>query len=86
MILVECAKDAWKTRFIDGTIQDSRYTLVNELIIYKGKIFLVLGSTVRRMILKSFHDSPMIGHPSFYKTYRQNRECFTWKGLKAKVL
>ena len=69
LILVEYEKNVWITRFIDGTIQDSRYTLVNKLIIYKEKIFLVPGSTVRRMVLKSFHDSPMVGHLGFYKTY-----------------
>ena len=69
LILAEYAKDAWTIGFIDGTIQDNIYTLVNELIIYKGQIFLVPVSTVRRMVLKSFLDSPMAGHPSFYKTY-----------------
>ena len=50
LILAEYAKDTWAAGFIDGTIQDIRYTLVNELIIYKGRIFLVSRSTVRRMI------------------------------------
>ena len=82
LILAEYAKDAWTAEFIDGTIQD----LVNELIIYKGRIFLVLGSIIRRIVLKSFHDSPMAGHPSFYKKYQKIRDHFTWKGLKEEVL
>ena len=52
LILVEYVKDTWATGFIDGTIQDRKYTLVNELIIYKGRIFVVLGSTMRKMVLK----------------------------------
>ena len=38
------------------------------------------------MVLKSFHDSTMVGHLGFYKTYQHIRECFTWKGLKEEVL
>ena len=61
------------------------YTLVNELIICKGRIFFVPSSTVRRMVLKYFHASPMARHPGFYKTYQKIREHFTWKGLKVEV-
>lgn len=38
------------------------------------------------MVLRVYHDSPMAGHPGFYKTYRQIRERFSWKGLKAEAL
>lgn len=32
------------------------------------------------------HDIPLAGHPGYFKTYRQVRERFTWKGLKNDVL
>ena len=70
LIFAEYVKDNWAAGFIDGTIQDSKYTLVNELIIYKGQIFLAPGSAMRRMVLKSFHDSPMARYLGFYKTYQ----------------
>ena len=36
--------------------------------------------------MRALHDSPTAGHPGYFKTYRQVRERFTWKGLKADVL
>jgi hypothetical protein len=37
-------------------------------------------------ILKVCHDSPTTGHQGYFKTYRQIRERFSWKGLKDDVL
>ena len=36
--------------------------------------------------METIHDAPSGGHPGFFKTYRQIRERFTWKGLKDDVL
>jgi len=47
MISTEYAKDKWASRVVDGTICDNRYTIVNDLIIYKGRIFLVPGSAMK---------------------------------------
>ena len=69
LILAKYAKDTWALGFIDGPIQNSDFTLVNEIIIYKGHIYLVQGSEVKRMVLIFYHESPMVGYPSFYKTY-----------------
>ena len=69
-IMVEYAKDSWASGIIDGSLQDDRYTVVNDLIIYKGRIFLTLGSKVKNIVLSSFHDSPLVGHPRYFKTYR----------------
>ena len=57
LILVEYAKDTWALGFIDGLIQNSDFTLVNEIIIYKGRIYLVPGSKVKRMVLRVYHDN-----------------------------
>ena len=48
MILAEYAKDSWASGVIEGAIQDSRYTVVNYLIIYKERIYLVTGSAMKR--------------------------------------
>ena len=69
LILAEYAKDTWASGFIDGLIQNSDFTLVNEIIIYKGRIYLVPRSKVKRMVLRVYHDSPMVGYPGFYKSY-----------------
>ena len=36
--------------------------------------------------MHTIHDAPLAGHPGFFKTYRQIRERFSWKGLKDDVL
>jgi hypothetical protein len=36
--------------------------------------------------MRAMHDSPLVGHHGYFKTYRQIREWFTWKGLKDDVL
>lgn len=84
--MVEYAKDSWASGIIDGSLQDDRYTVVNDLIIYKGRIFLTPGLEVKNIVLRSFHDSPLACHPGYFKTYQQVQERFTWKGLKSDVL
>lgn len=86
IILAEYPKDSWAAGVIEGSVVDNRYTVVNDLIIYKGRVYLILGLELRSRVLRFFHDEPMTGHPWFFKTYRQVRERFTWKGLKADVL
>ncbi len=70
MILAKYAKDSWAFGVIEGAIQDSGYTVVNDLIIYKERIYFVLGSAMKQKILRAFRDSPLAGHPEFFKTYR----------------
>ena len=36
-------------------------------------------------VLQEAHDSPLAGHPGIFKTYRQLRQRFYWKGLKEDV-
>ena len=60
---------------------------VLDLIIYsKYIIYVVPGSILKNFFLKSAHDSPLAGHPGFFKTYRMLRERFYWKGLKSDVI
>jgi hypothetical protein len=36
--------------------------------------------------MQAAHDSPLVGHQGFLKTYRQVQERFTWKNLKGDIL
>jgi hypothetical protein len=36
--------------------------------------------------MRAMHDTPLAGHPRYFKTYRKIKESFTWKGLKDDVL
>jgi hypothetical protein len=85
-LLVEYSKNKFACELLDGQVQDDRYRVVYDVIYYKGRIYLVPESTLKRKILQAFHDSPLAGHQGYLKTYRQVRERFSWKDLKDDVL
>ena len=63
LIIAEYARDSWASGIVDGTVVDTMYTLVDDLIIYKNRIFLVPGSKMKRIVMRALHDSPIDGHP-----------------------
>jgi hypothetical protein len=60
--------------------------MVDDNIYYKDRIYLVPESILKEKIMRAMHDTPLEGHSRYFKTYRQIRERFTWKGLKDDVL
>jgi hypothetical protein len=70
---------------MDGHIQDDRYRVVDGIIYYRDHTYLVSESTVREKIMRAIHDTPLAGHPRYFKTYWQIKEWFSWKGLKYDV-
>jgi hypothetical protein len=85
-LLVEYSKNHFACQLMDGQIQDDNFRVIDDIIYYKGRIFLVPESTFKAKILQACHDSPMAGHQGIGKTYRQVRERFSWKGLKEDVM
>jgi hypothetical protein len=85
-LIVEYEKDQFACQLLDGKIQDDNFRVINDLIYYKGRIFLVPGSALKAKILHACHNSPVAGHQGISKTYRQVRERFAWKGLKEDVM
>jgi hypothetical protein len=86
ILLVEYSKNTFSCEMMEGIIQDDRYRVVDDIIYYKDRIYLVPESTLKDKILRAVHDTPLAGHPGYLKTYRQVRERFSWKGLKEDVL
>jgi hypothetical protein len=41
---------------------------------------------LKKKILTAVHDSPLVGHQGFFKTYKQIKERFSWKGLKQDIM
>ena len=61
---------------------NEEYKVHDDLIYYKNRIFLVLGSTLKRKILGTAHDAPVVGHPGFVKTdHNSLRHFLTQKEL-----
>jgi hypothetical protein len=67
---VEYAKDQFACQLMDGKIQDDNFRVINDLIYYKGRIFLVPRSSLKAKILHACHNSPVAGHQGINKTYR----------------
>jgi hypothetical protein len=86
LLLVEYSKNKFACELMDGQIQVDSYRIMDDIIYYKGRIYLVLGSSFKRKVLQAFHDSSLAGHQGFLKTYREIRKRFTWKGLKGEVM
>jgi hypothetical protein len=54
---------------MDGKLQDDNFIIMDDIIYYKGQIFLVLESAFKAKVLQACHDSPVVGHQGFVKTY-----------------
>ena len=83
---VEYAKDKFSCEIFYGTNHDDRYKMLEGIIYYKFRIYLVSNLIFKEKILNKSRDSPLEGHPIFFKTYRMLREIFAWKWLKDDVL
>ena len=59
----------------------SDWSLTNDLIAYKGKIYVPTNIELQKEIITSFHDSPLAGHPGFFKTLHLIKEHYWWPGL-----
>lgn len=86
LLLADYAKNQFAISIIEGAFHDEKYKVVDGLIHYKGRIFLIPESKLKKKILQTFHDIPLVGHQGYFKSYRQIRERFSWKGLKDDVL
>jgi hypothetical protein len=61
-LLVEYSKNKSACEVLDGKVQDERYRVIDDVIFYKERVYLVLGSSLRKKILDAVHDSPLAGH------------------------
>ena len=66
--MVEYSKDKFACELLDGQIQDDRYRVIDDIIYYKNRIFLVPESPLKMKIFQASHDSPLAGHQGFLKT------------------
>jgi hypothetical protein len=85
-LLVEYSKNKFTCEILDGQEQNDRYRVIDDVIFYKDCVYLVPRSGLKKKILAAVHDSPLAGHHGFFKTYRQVKERFSWKGLKQDVM
>ena len=83
---LEYSRNQFACEIINGEIRDYMYKIVDEIIYYKDRIYLVPGSYLRKNILEVAHDSLLVGHCGSLKTYGKVRERFFRKVSKSNVL
>jgi hypothetical protein len=69
-LVMEYEKDQFACQLLDGQVQDDNFKVMNDLIYYKDRIFLVPGFAFKAKVLQEYHDSLMAGHQGINKTYR----------------
>jgi hypothetical protein len=85
-LLVEYSKNKFACEVMDGQIQDDRYRVIDDVIFYKDRVYLVPNLGLKKKILTAIHDSSLAGHQGFLKTYRHIKERFSWKCLKQDIM
>ena len=61
-LLVEYSKNKFSCELMDGQLQDDMYIIIDEIIYYKGRIYLVPKSFFKKRVFQEFHDSSLAGH------------------------
>ena len=51
LLLVEYSKNKFACELLDGQIQDDRYRIIDDIIYYKNRIYLIPESTLRKKII-----------------------------------
>ena len=85
LLSIEYSNNKFACELLDGHIRDGRYRIIDDIIYYKHRIYLVPESSLKKKIIQTSHDSPLLGHQGFLKTYRKIRERFSWKGVKGGI-
>lgn len=71
--LIACARDdPW---------QCSEFTLQDNLLLYKGRIWINRDNTFIPLLLEEFHKSPLEGHMGLAKTLSRLKQSFYWEGM-----
>jgi hypothetical protein len=64
-LLVENSKNKIACELMDGQLQDDRYRIIDDIIYYKGRIYLLPESFFKKRVLQAFHDLLLGGHQGF---------------------
>lgn len=84
-IRTEYAKDPKICSIINDLNQYPKFEWKNDILWYKGRIYLNLDSRFKSKVHQESHDCPTTGHVGFFKTYYNARQSFFWKGMNAHI-
>ena len=84
-IQTEYAKDPETRTIINNSNCDPKFEWKNDILWYKGRIYLNSNSKFKVKAIKESHDSPAVGHVGFFKSYYNARRSFFWKGMQKDI-
>jgi hypothetical protein len=84
-IRIEHAKNTETCSIINDLTQYPKFEWKNDILWYKGRIYLNTNSKFKTKVLQEAHDCPAAGHAGFFKTYYNARQSFFWKGMSAYI-
>jgi hypothetical protein len=61
------------------------YSLQQGLLLYKGRLWIVKGSSFQFQLLDYIHANPSFGHSGFHKTVHRAKRDFYWKGMRKDI-
>jgi hypothetical protein len=76
-LVVEYSKNKFSCEVMDQNTQDGMYKVVDDIIYYKDRIHLVLESALKEKIMEEKHNTPLVRHLGYLKTYRKIRQTLT---------
>lgn len=63
-------KNNFTIKLLVGRMHDDRFKVVGDLIVHKNMIYLILESNMKEKILRSMYDTPLVGNPRYFNTYK----------------
>jgi hypothetical protein len=57
----------------------------DEVLMYKGRIYVPNSQELKSLILKEMHNVPYVGHPGYQKTIAVVKSQYYWPGMKKEV-
>ncbi|XP_050387420.1 uncharacterized protein LOC126803710 [Argentina anserina] len=84
-----CSRDdearSIRQALLAGTPTKVGYSLVNDRLHYKNRIFVPQSSEFRAKLLFVFHASPQAGHSGYLRTYVRLARNFAWPGMRKHI-
>ena len=68
--------------FIPGQNVPAGFTLCNDLLFYKGRLYLEgSAQNLKAIVLRQIHASPLGGHSGYLKSFHRLKKDFYWTGM-----
>jgi hypothetical protein len=68
-----------------GVASPKGFSLQQGLLLYKGRIWLIKGSTFQQQLLEFIHSNPATGQSEYHRTLHRAKANFFWKGMRTDI-